>query len=164
MADKVKSKMDYKKMTTKELIHLISNQVDGEKVSEQNKLVIQDCCKALYDIKCAKYVKVSYQKYNYIGKRYKCPCDRSECQLPDNKHPIIKCGCRYESDIVSNRIKMQFMTSICKIDDEPGKRTFIPRISHIGFGVIKEFNDRGFYIEDFYGYDLNILKIEDIEC
>eukprot|EP01051_Picozoa_sp_SAG22_P025695 SAG22_NODE_7738_length_712_cov_872.908646_1_plen_56_part_10 len=55
--------MDYKNMECNELIHLISNQVSNEETTEQNKLVIQNCCKELYEKKCdRKYVRVQYYK------------------------------------------------------------------------------------------------------
>eukprot|EP01051_Picozoa_sp_SAG22_P014189 SAG22_NODE_1685_length_3810_cov_28.206413_6_plen_139_part_01 len=36
----------------KQITHLISNQVSNEETTEQNKLVIQNCCKELYEKKC----------------------------------------------------------------------------------------------------------------
>lgn len=54
--------MDYKSMSSKDLIHLISNQALGQNITENNKLIIQDCCKELFE----KKVEVKYKKITYI--------------------------------------------------------------------------------------------------
>ena len=53
--------MDYKKMKTDEIIHLISNQALNKNMTENNKLIIQNCCKELFEKKC-KYKKIYYLK------------------------------------------------------------------------------------------------------
>jgi len=49
-------------MSADELIHLISNQALNKVMKEQNKLVIQDCCKELFNKKqtIQKYKKITY--------------------------------------------------------------------------------------------------------
>ena len=55
--------MDYKNMSSKDLIHLISNQVLGQNITENNKLVIQDCCKELFEkkVECG-FKRITYMK------------------------------------------------------------------------------------------------------
>ena len=133
------TKLDYNKMKTKDIIHLISNQVIGEKVSEQNKLVIQDCCKSLYEKKCSEYVLVHYQKIQRIKKRYPCPCDNDDCMTV--KHPIVKCKCSERKG--QNRMMMMMSRRICKIEDE-GYNVFMPGKMYIAKNVIKMFDLNGF--------------------
>ncbi len=54
--------MDYKKMTADELIRIISNKALNKTLKENDKLVIQDCCKELFEKKCHKYKKITYVK------------------------------------------------------------------------------------------------------
>ena len=54
--------MDYKKMTADELIRIISNKALNKTLKENDKLVIQDCCKELFEKKCNKYKKFTYVK------------------------------------------------------------------------------------------------------
>ena len=55
--------MDYKNMSSKDLIHLISNQALGQNITENNKLVIQDCCKELFE---KKNMITPYKRITYI--------------------------------------------------------------------------------------------------
>ena len=152
------TKMDYKKMNTKELLSLISEQVINEEINENHKLIIQDALKELYVKKCSIYKKISYQKLEYISERYDCPLGKdNECEC---LHPKIKCECRDEC--VSNRMKMTWNTRICEVRD--GYMSFVPHRMGIGHRVIEMFEKNGYYVEDFTGYNLNIMKIEDIEC
>lgn len=48
-------------MKTDEIIHLISNQALNKDMTENNKLIIQNCCKELFEKKC-KYKKIYYLK------------------------------------------------------------------------------------------------------
>ena len=54
--------MDYKNMSADELIHLISNKALNKTMNENDKLIIQDCCKELYKKKetIKKYRKITY--------------------------------------------------------------------------------------------------------
>jgi hypothetical protein len=151
--------MDYKNMETKELLHLISNQVGNEEVSEQNKLVIQNCCKELFDKKCDSYVKVYYYKIKRIKDRYKCPTgDCCDCENPNCAeritHPLIKCDCK-------NKSKIMRRNTICKVITEDG--CFLPNCSVISAHNVKSFNNNNYYVEDFTDYDCCIIKIEEIE-
>jgi hypothetical protein len=154
--------MDYKNMDTKELLHLISNQVSNEEVSEQNKLVIQNCCKELFEKKCSKkYVKVSYYEVKRTLDRYTCPNDKcgsdcgcGNCDECNVKHPLIKCECK-NTNYIRRRI------SICKVKDSFG--SFLPEHNSIGHKIIEHFNETNHYVEDFYNYDCIISKIEEIE-
>ena len=47
--NEIKTKEDYKKMTTKDLLSLISEQALNVEVNEGHKLIIQDVLKALFD-------------------------------------------------------------------------------------------------------------------
>ena len=162
--------MDYKKMNSKELLHLISNQVSEQQVSEQNKLVIQDCCKELFNKKCKKYVKITYQKWKHIGKRYKCPAGDSECPAGDSDsgielHPIHKCDCC--DGFGFNRQKVSWHTGIYEIRENDPKfnRLFCPNNGFITRGAINSFEEKGleYYLESFGGFDLNIMKIVPLE-
>lgn len=63
-------------MNADELIHLISNQALNQNVKEQHKLVIQDCCKELFNKKntIAKYKKITYL------------CSKSKYDAEDDEH------------------------------------------------------------------------------
>tara|TARA_R100000951_G_C2626907_1_gene176304 strand:- start:692 stop:1087 length:396 start_codon:yes stop_codon:yes gene_type:complete len=75
--------VDYKKMSADELIHLISNKALNKNMKENDKLVIQDCCKELFKKKetIAKYKKIKYVKSKYYW---------SESDETDNIHTKIK--------------------------------------------------------------------------
>ena len=49
-------------MTADELIRIISNKALNKTLKENDKLVIQSCCKELYEKKCNKYKKITYVK------------------------------------------------------------------------------------------------------
>jgi hypothetical protein len=54
--------MDYKNMNAEELIRIISNKALNKTMKENDKLIIQDCCKELFEKKCHKYKKITYVK------------------------------------------------------------------------------------------------------
>ena len=152
--------MDYKNMDTKELLQLISEQVSKEEINEGDKLVIQNCCKELFEKKCSKkYVKVSYYEVKRISNRYKCPtgkcgCDCGGCDEDDKTtHPLIKCECK-------NKNHIRRRNSICMVKD---CGAFLPKHNKIGKVIIEHFNETNNYVEDFYDYDCIISKIEEIE-
>lgn len=156
--------MDYKNMDTKDIIHLISNQV-GETMTENNKLIIQNCCKELFEKKCdKKYVKVHYYETKLYGERYRCPtgmcqnCDCGSCEGCNILHPKVKCPCK-------NKMDTNTRMTICKIMDTETHQDgiFLPKHSQIGKHVITHFNRCDSYTdEDYEDTSISILKIEDI--
>ena len=75
--NEIKTKEDYKKMTTKELLSIISEQALNVEVNEGHKLIIQDVVKELFDKNiCEKYRKVSY----YVVRKFN-DCSCTECGL-----------------------------------------------------------------------------------
>lgn len=154
------TKMDYKKMNTQELLSLISEQVINEEINENHKLIIQDVLKELFVKKCSRYKKISYQKLRNLPDRYECPLFKDanhDCDV--FTHPKLKCDCR--ENCVSNNMEITWHTCICEV--RGSYSSFIPFRSVIGDRPVKMFEDNGFYVEDFAGYNLNIMKIEDIE-
>ena len=160
--------MDYKKMCVKELLHLVSNQVSEQTVTEQNKLVIQDCCKHLFEKMTTKYVKVRYQKWRKIKKRYKCPVDHLECPISigdmigDAKHPEVECDCAERFGGTCQKVTWHLV--ICEIEPNSEKsQLFLPNRhsgGQISIGAMVRYKQNGFYIEGFSEYDLNIMGME----
>jgi len=120
-------------MNDSDLIHLISNQILNQNVTENNKLVIQDCCKELFIKKCDKYKKVTYIR------------SRSNCVI------CFKCGSSQEAwncdncsascdDIAPNRVK----TRIVEVIDKGG--TFKGHFpEYIYKTIIDKFEECGYY-------------------
>ena len=84
--------MDFKKMDSKELLHLISNKCDKEEINDGDKLVIQNITKELFNKKCEKYKKVYFIRTKI--KQYDVCEDCGEAEDPElmssNKVRIIK--------------------------------------------------------------------------
>jgi len=88
--------VDYKKMSADELIHIISNKALNKNMKENDKLVIQDCCKELFK---KKETLQKYKKIKYVHSKY--------CW---DEHD--------ESDSIKTKIKSKI---IPVIDDEDGE-------------------------------------------
>eukprot|EP01051_Picozoa_sp_SAG22_P021306 SAG22_NODE_4656_length_1202_cov_26.854034_2_plen_152_part_00 len=151
-------------MDCNELIHLISNQVSNEETTEQNKLVIQNCCKELFEKKCdRKYVRVQYYKTKWLGDRYKCPtgscgpCGCGSCGDCRVIHPKIKCDC-------ANQLNTTTRFRICKVMDIDSNcsHSFRPGGAEIGIAVCEKFKREksGCYGAEKFNY--NIVSIDDI--
>jgi len=95
--------MDYKSMNDSDLIHLISNQILNQNITENNKLVIQDCCKELFIKKCDKYKKVTYTVIKKPNSgRNECDCCGSplmDCiqETFMNTDTLYECDCEREN-------------------------------------------------------------------
>ena len=91
--NEIKTKEDYKKMTTKDLLSLISEQALNVEVNEGHKLIIQDVVKQLFNNnRCQKYRKVSY----YVVKKLNdCCC--GEC----GQDLEMTCNCEPPSALMS---------------------------------------------------------------
>ena len=132
-----KSKINYKSMKTDELIHLISNQILNEEVTENNKLVIQDCCKELFTKKetLCKYKKITYVK--------------SKAYFDDNIDELC-CSTKVRSRIVE-----------VEGTDVPfsNRKNFPEGIHHT---ALDRFNEEN-YISIAYGSDVKytVIKVED---
>ena len=154
MADKVKSKMDYKKMTTKELLSLISDQAINEEINEGHKLIIQDVVKELFEKKCEKYKKVSYCVVKKFNDHY---CD-SCCD--DMKQT---CNCDNECQFQSYS-RSRIMRYLRKGE---GGTTELPHENfpnQLHENQLKMFEQNGSYGVDTFRKTYVITKIEDIEC
>ena len=91
--NEIKTKEDYKKMTTKDLLSLISEQALNVEVNEGHKLIIQDVVKQLFNNnRCQKYRKVSY----YVVRKFN-DCSCGECGLDLE----ATCDCDAESSLMS---------------------------------------------------------------
>ncbi len=147
-----KSKINYKSMKTDELIHLISNQILNKDITENNKLVIQNCCKELFTKKCNKYKKVTYIK-SRTNFQY-CRC----CKSSQDNWECDNCGAD-KSDIGENTVK----TKICEVVDNDSFTLFPKQISD---SIIGKFEARGYYnvdegrINSYTTY--TIIKIESV--
>lgn len=147
-----KSKINYKTMESDELIHLISNQILNENITENNKLVIQNCCKELYTKKCEKYKKVTYVKSRNNLQYCRC-CSSSQeewtCQNCDSS----------KDDMGLNKVK----TRICEVTSNANFNTFPKEISS---EMINKYERHGYYNVDdgcscsYKAY--TIIKIESI--
>tara|TARA_R110000824_G_scaffold205337_1_gene390169 strand:- start:1065 stop:1544 length:480 start_codon:yes stop_codon:yes gene_type:complete len=129
-----KSKINYNSMKTDDLIHLISNQILNEEITENNKLVIQDCCKELFTKKCDKYKKITYVKSRTNFQYCRC-CGSSqvnwECESCDASN----------DDIGRNSVK----TRICEVVHHDGFHQFPKQITR---SIIEKFDRLGHYSHD----------------
>jgi hypothetical protein len=140
MDNKVESKMDYKKMNTKELLSLISEQVINEEINDGHKLIIQDVLKELFIKKCEKYKKVHYT--------------RTKLTHEDN-----------EIDLKTSK-KVKIMEYITERTDDNFETTHFPLA--ISKDQIEEVEEKGClvytWLENYDAYHYVIYKVEDIEC
>ena len=138
------TKMDYKKMNTKELLSLISEQVINEEINENHKLIIQDVLKELFVKKCEKLKKVYYTRTKLIH-------DDDELEQRTSK-------------------KVKIMEYITERNDDRGiEKTHFPLA--ISKEQIEEVEEEGCLIYSWghFGacdtcYQYTIYKVEDIEC
>tara|TARA_R110002051_G_scaffold266727_1_gene326529 strand:+ start:437 stop:895 length:459 start_codon:yes stop_codon:yes gene_type:complete len=150
------TKMDYKKMNTKELLSLISEQVINEEINENHKLIIQDVLKELFVKKCEKYKFVHYVVVK-IPNNYHCEhcCEDFE----------QKCNCDGQGEFMSYHRKrvIKYITDndvdigTCRCPQE----TFPHMLYEQN---VKEYNRFGTCSIDEFKKTYIITKIEDIEC
>ena len=120
-------------MSADELIHLISNQALNKVMKEQNKLVIQDCCKELFNKK--ETIKNKYKKIHFVENKAKidddelyikskvmsriveiCDCHASECNFPDTMS-ISELENFNEGEVVVRHIMGRLSFTILKVED-----------------------------------------------
>ena len=131
--------MDYKKMKTKELLHLISNQIDNQEVNENNKLVIQDSLKELFNKKC-NCVKCYYVKIKKMDQSCNCCGDELICK---------ECDC--EHNLTSYRRER-----IVEVCDKPKFPAGINEIQ------VKQVKEKGYLDIDTYFASFVVYKVEDV--
>jgi len=131
--------VDYKKMSADELIHIISNKALNKNMKENDKLVIQDCCKELFEKKqtISKYKKIKYVHSKY----YWSVCD--------------------ETDNIHTKIKSRIVQVVSDIDEEDN----VPFPEKIHHKVLERLEEEKYIVFGNYGdyqHTYTILEVEDL--